>query len=110
MLLVHLFVCFARFRFCPFPLSSWCRGLAAVCDCGSPWTFLLTFLFTFLLFLCKAEDTLIIFFLNQWLSIRSFGTREDKTFLTLKFSEYHCDCLPKYCRKKNMQFNSACLC
>ena len=22
--------------------SSWCRGLAAVCDCGTPWTFLLT--------------------------------------------------------------------
>ena len=24
--------------------SSWCRGLAAVCDCDIPWTFLLTFL------------------------------------------------------------------
>ena len=24
--------------------SSWCRGLAAVCDCDTPWTFLLTFL------------------------------------------------------------------
>ena len=24
--------------------SSWCRELAAVCDCGTPWTFLLTFL------------------------------------------------------------------
>ena len=24
--------------------SSWCRGLAAVCDCGTPCTFLLTFL------------------------------------------------------------------
>ena len=24
--------------------SSWCRGLAAVCDCGTPWSFLLTFL------------------------------------------------------------------
>ena len=23
--------------------SSWCRGLAAVCDCGTPLTFLLTF-------------------------------------------------------------------
>ena len=23
--------------------SSGCRGLAAVCDCGTPWTFLLTF-------------------------------------------------------------------
>ena len=40
MLLVHLFVCFARECLCPF--SSWCRGLAAVCDCGMPWTFLLT--------------------------------------------------------------------
>ena len=24
--------------------SSWCRGLAVVCDCGTPWTFLLTVL------------------------------------------------------------------
>ena len=24
--------------------SSWCRRLAAVCGCGTPWTFLLTFL------------------------------------------------------------------
>ena len=23
--------------------SSWCQGLAAVCDCGTPWIFLLTF-------------------------------------------------------------------
>ena len=30
--------------FCPFFSSSWCRGLAAVCDCGIPWTFLLTVL------------------------------------------------------------------
>ena len=52
MLLVHLFVCFTRFTFCPFPLSSWCRGLAAVCDCGSPWTFLLTFfVYIFALFM-----------------------------------------------------------
>ena len=41
-LLMHLFVLcvlvFDNFS------SSWCRGLAAVCDCGTPWTFLLTFL------------------------------------------------------------------
>ena len=24
--------------------SSWCLGMAAVCDCGTPWTFLLPFL------------------------------------------------------------------
>ena len=61
--LVHLFVYFARVNFCPFLFdlniymykqkdratsssnisygrslfsSSWCQGLAAVCDCGSP--------------------------------------------------------------------------
>ena len=46
MFLVHLFVCFARVCFCPFslPLASWCQGLAAVCDCGIPCTFLLTVL------------------------------------------------------------------
>ena len=25
--------------------SSWCLGRAAVCDCGTPWTFLLPFFF-----------------------------------------------------------------
>ena len=25
--------------------SSWCVGRAAVCDCGTPWTFLLPFLY-----------------------------------------------------------------
>ena len=25
--------------------SSWCLGRAAVCDCGTPWTFLLPFLY-----------------------------------------------------------------
>ena len=27
--------------------SSWCLGRAAVCDCGTPWTFLLPFFFFF---------------------------------------------------------------
>ena len=42
MLLVHLCVCFLRVSFCHL-FSFWCRGLAAVCHCGTPWTFLLTF-------------------------------------------------------------------
>ena len=37
------FVCFVRVSFLSFFFSSsWCWGLAAVCDCGTPWTFLLT--------------------------------------------------------------------
>ena len=43
MLLVHLFVCFVRVRFCHF-LFLLGRGLAVVCDYGTPWTFLLTVL------------------------------------------------------------------
>ena len=41
MILVHLFVYFAHVDFCPFslPLSV---GLAAACDFGIPWPFLLT--------------------------------------------------------------------
>ena len=38
MLLMHLFVYSARVDFCPFSLPQ-----AAACDCGIPWTFLLTF-------------------------------------------------------------------
>ena len=30
--------------------SSWCLGRAAVCDCGTPWTFLLPFFFTLIAF------------------------------------------------------------
>ena len=39
-LLAHLFVCFVRVNFCHFSLPPWCWGLAAVCDRGTPWTFL----------------------------------------------------------------------
>ena len=39
------FVRFALVWFCLF--SSWCLGRAAVCDCGTPWIFLLPFFFLF---------------------------------------------------------------
>ena len=32
------FVCFVRAFFLSFFSSSWCWGLAEVCDCGIPWT------------------------------------------------------------------------
>ena len=47
MLIVHLFVCFVRVNFRHFFSSSWCRGLTAVCDCGTSWTFLLTFVYNY---------------------------------------------------------------
>ena len=44
-------VCFSSMCICLFILhmliffsSAWCQGLAAACDCGTSWTFLLTFL------------------------------------------------------------------
>ena len=38
------FVClFCACMFLSFFFSYWCRGLAAVCDCGITWIFLLTF-------------------------------------------------------------------
>ena len=40
------FVClFCECMFLSFFPSSWCQGLAAACDCGIPWTFLLTILY-----------------------------------------------------------------
>ena len=48
MRIVHLFVYFARVNFCLFFSSSWCLGLAAASDCGSPWTVLLTFLYAWI--------------------------------------------------------------
>ena len=42
------FVClFCACMFLTFFSSFWCRGLAAVCDSGIQWTFLLTFLIHF---------------------------------------------------------------
>ena len=41
-LLVHLFVCFVPVSFVIL-LFLLVPGLADVCDCGTPWTFLLTF-------------------------------------------------------------------
>ena len=43
MFLVDLFVCFEVLVFVIFSLPL--GGLTAVCDCGTPWTFLLTFLY-----------------------------------------------------------------
>ena len=40
----HTFVRLALIWVCLFPLPLWCLGRAAVCDCGTPWTFLLPFL------------------------------------------------------------------
>ena len=40
----HTFVCFLRVSFSHFLFLS-VSGLAAVCGCGTPWTFLLTFLY-----------------------------------------------------------------
>ena len=44
-LLVHLFVNFARLNLCP-----WYQGLAAACDCDTPWTFSFFFFFFFFFF------------------------------------------------------------
>ena len=52
------------FDLCLFGLSvssfSWCLGRAAVCDCGTPWTFLLPFLYEITLtFSLKTLESLI---------------------------------------------------
>ena len=45
------FVCLlCTCHFLSFFSFSWCRGFAAVCDCDTPWTFILTLFFSFLFF------------------------------------------------------------
>ena len=44
------FVRFVLVWICRFPLPSWGLGRAAVCNFGTPWTFLLLFFFFFLNF------------------------------------------------------------
>ena len=46
----HTFVRFALVWICRLTYSSWCLGRAAVCNCGTPWTFLLPFFFFFFFF------------------------------------------------------------
>ena len=41
----HVFVClFCTHQFLSFFSSTWCQGWTAACNCGTPWTFLLTIL------------------------------------------------------------------
>ena len=47
MLIVHLFVSYAYVNLCHSLSSTWCQGLAVTYACGSSWTFLFTFLITF---------------------------------------------------------------
>ena len=44
-LILVLFVCLFDLCLFGFVASSWGLGRAAVCDCGTPWTFLLPFFF-----------------------------------------------------------------
>ena len=37
----------------------WCRGFAAVCDCGTPWTFLLTFYCTLRFYVDIATNNIL---------------------------------------------------
>ena len=53
--------------------SSWCLGRAAVCDCGTPWTFFLPFLF----------HTDVIFFYQGTVSAIKFRKRLVKFKITI---------------------------
>ena len=65
------FVRFALVWFCLF--SSWCLGRAAVCDCGTPWTFLLRFFFFFFFFICGICFAIVCS--SSLLLLGAFGTR-----------------------------------
>ena len=43
LILVLFYVRFVLVKILSVSSSSWCLGSAAVCDCGTPWTFLLPF-------------------------------------------------------------------
>ena len=54
-LILVIFCTFVRFvlvLICRF-LSSWCLGRDAVCDCGTPWTFLLPFFLSAIFFIIR---------------------------------------------------------
>ena len=49
-----------------FPFSSWCPGRAAVCDCGTPWTFLLPFLVSIIQLCSWTDSKRLSFFFIFW--------------------------------------------
>ena len=59
---------FALVWFLSVSSSSWCLGRAAVCDCGTPWTFLLPFFFFFFFFLqlYKIDQAFLLTPNNIW--------------------------------------------
>ena len=49
--------------------SSWCLGRAAVCDCGTPWTFLLPFFVRFCVYRCISSVSLYVVCIScEWKS------------------------------------------
>ena len=56
-----ILVMFVRCLVLSVSCSSWCLGRAAVCDCGTPWTFLLPvfFVFFFFSYMIASVDILI---------------------------------------------------
>ena len=66
----RIFVClFCACIFLSFFSSSWCRVLAAVCDCGIPCSFLLTFFKTQNIKVCILLSSLFPYYNNTPLSI-----------------------------------------
>ena len=63
----HAFVClFCTYWFLSFFSSSWCQWLAAVCECGTPWTFII---FLMVCISCKIKVqlyALCIWSLQKW--------------------------------------------
>ena len=57
--------------------SSWCLGRAAVCDCDTPWTFLLPLFFFFFFFYSTDRSksvvpVLVLLFVALWFSLTSY--------------------------------------
>ena len=70
------FVCLFCTIFLSFFSSSWCRGLAAVCDCGTPLTFLLTLFLSEII--CMLMDFGYAVFRKTYDAMHSFWKRKNK--------------------------------
>ena len=105
-LLVHLFVYFARVNFCPFSLPLGV-GLAAACDCGTPWTILLTFFSDGRVRLSLLKTCLCFFFfflILYWygLSLTKWDIKENMSWVdeaiwdiwAATWQNQQCECAP----------------
>ena len=65
--------------------SSWCLGMAAVCNCGTPWTFLLLFCHADIILFWPFETRGLMPILFNFQALWDYGVHADIIYFFLSF-------------------------